>query len=158
MATGDHTTSEVPPEESVEAPKKKRPDDGYIASDKVRALQKLLESQEKKRIYVLALQAKMNQGEVMIENESKVIAKEAERKRVSLKLEMERVQKEHEERFQKIADEERVAIGTLRHSVNLVRDAFEREQKSLGQINTQIGRELTKLGVIEISQTSQVSE
>lgn len=155
-----HTTSDqqAPDQgDAPEAPKKKvREVSDYIPSDQVRALQRLLESQEKKRVYVLMLQAKVNQGEVMIENESKTIEKEAERKRLSLQLEIERANKAFEERFQQITSEENAAIGALRHSVNLVRDAFEREQKALGQINTQIGRELTKMGVIQLSPAEQL--
>ncbi len=151
------TTKGEPPDNQPEE-KQKRPEkeSGYIPSDNVRLIQNLLESQEKKRVFVLVLQGKVNQGEVMIENLGKQISKEADRKRISLKLEMERARQAFEERFQAIDAEEKQALAAARHDVNLVRYRFDQEQKALGQINTQIGRELTKLGVIEVSPASQV--
>jgi hypothetical protein len=148
-----HSTSELPPaDEAAEAPKKKkREESSYIPSDGVRALQNLLETQEKKRVLVSMLIGKANQGSVMIENESKTIRKEAQRKRVSLELEVERMNKEFAERFEKITADENAEIAALEANVNLIRAEMHKQQRSLDQVNTQIGVELSKMGVIKLA-------
>ena len=150
-----HTTSELPPEGEAteEAPKKKkREESSYIPSDGVRGLQNLLETQEKKRILVSMLIGKANQGTVMIENESKTIHKEAERKRYSLQKEVERMNKEFEERFAQVDADEKAAIAALEANVNLIRAEMHKQQRSLDQVNQQIGVELSKMGVIKLAQ------